>query len=684
VSVPGARVSRDFFALLGVSPILGRTFLTEEEQEGNDRVAIISESLWRSRFQADPALVGKAIVIDGEKHEVAGIVSASFRPLYARAAEVFRPLALSRAEAERRTGNYNYAAIIRVKPGIAAAQALAEINVVQARFQNGLKATLIPAHEVVTGRAQAGLWMLAAAVGAVLRIVCVNLANLLLSRMTSRSRESAIRAALGASRVRQFCQVLTESLLLAACGGGLGLIFAAWTIQLLAGASTLDIPRLAEVRLDFGVLAFAFALTLLTGLLFGALPAWHFTRQAPQEALRAGSHTVTTGRRGLRIREALIGLEVGLSATLLIVAGLLATSLTRLLHVDKGFDASRVVTVNVGLAGRLYADPSNCERFFDRVLAKLGATPGVQAAGITTTLPSQGDTWNDPIYLEGDGRRREDRHPVNNRYASPGFFRAMNMIILRGRAFDESDRGQSVAVLSEKAAKLLWPADANPVGRRFIGEDDKPKVLVGLVAEVRAVLERDPPATAYYPYWQRPPGAAALVVRTTSSAEAAAPVIRAALRAEDAGLPIQAIRTMDELVDQSVVGRRFQLTLMLAFAGAALLVASLGIYGVVAYSVARRRNEIGIRMALGGGRSQLLWLVLRQGMAPVVFGLAVGVAAALLLGQAIRGLLFGVRPSDPLTIAGVAMVLLTVGALACLVPARRATGRDALEALRFE
>jgi len=684
VAVPGARVPHNFFSLFGVEPFLGRAFLPEEEQEGNDRVAIISETLWRSRFQADPSLVGKPIIIDGEKHQLAGIVANSFRPPFARTAEVFRPLALSRAESARRTGNHNYAAVVRLKPGFTSEQALAEINVVQAGFGQGMKATLIPLHEIVAGRARQGLWMLAASVGAVLLIVCVNLANLLLSRITSRGREAAIRAALGASRGRQFCQILTESMLIAISGGALGILFANWAIKLLLATATLDIPRLAEVRIDSGVLLFAICLTLLTGILFGALPAWRFTRNQPQSALRAGSHTVTEGRRGLRLREGLIGLEVGLSAALLIVAGLLASSLTRLLQVDKGFDASHVLTLNVGLAGNSYAEPAARERFFDRLLTKVSAIPGVQESGFTTALPAQGDTWNDPIYLEGDGRRREERYPVNNRYASPGFFRAMNIPMRYGRAFEESDRGRSVAVLSDKAAKLLWPGETNPVGRRFIGEDDQPKTLVGIVAEVRAVLDRQPPPTAYYPYWQRPPNAVSMVVRTTAGPFTAAGALRAALRSEDPQLPVQAMQTMEELVDRSVVERRFQLTLMGAFSASALLVASLGIYGIVAYSVARRRNEIGIRMALGARRSQLHWLVIRQGMKPVVIGLVAGIAVALFLGQAIRGLLFEVHPADPVTIAGTAGLLLIVGALACFIPARQTAGGDAIAALRFD
>ena len=428
---------------------------------------------------------------------------------------------------------------------------------------------------------------------------------------------------------------------------------------------------------------FALCLTVLTGLLFGALPAWWFTRNNPQEGLRAGSHTVTEGRRGLSLRESLIGLEVGLSTALLIVAGLLATSLTRLLQVDKGFDSDRVLTVDIRLAGNLYAEPVNRERFFDRLLANVSTIPGVQAAGVVTALPTLGDEiWTDPIYLEG--APREEHHAVNNRYASPGYFRAMNIVIRNGRVFEESDRGRGVAVLSEKAAKLLWPGEPNPVGRRFIGEDGKVKTLVGIVADVRGVLDRDPPPTAYYPYWQRVPDGVALVVRTTADPRTAAGALRAAIHREDAQLPIQSIRTMEEVVEGAVAQRRFQLTLMGVFAVSALLVASLGIYGVVSYSVARRRNEIGIRMALGAQRSQVLGLVIRQGMAPVAVGLSGGVVVALSLGRAIRGLLFRVQPTDPLTIAGVAVVLLVVGALACLIPARRAAGTDAVAALRFE
>jgi putative ABC transport system permease protein len=689
VSVSGARISHNLIPLLGVKPIRGRGFHAGEEQDGNHRVAILPETLWRSRFNADPAVIGRTILLEGDSHEVVGIVPSSLRLPSSgvnRRDEVLRPLVIPNDEIDRMTGNYNYFALVRLKAGATAGQALSEMNVVQARFPKpsgvttDLKAVLIPVHEFVTGTSRLGLWTLSAAVGAVLLIVCINLANLLLSRAASRSRETAIRTALGASRGRLFRQALTESLLLAIIGGTVGVLLAGSIVDLVLIATPLELPRIDQVRVDAPVLAFASGLTVLTGLIFGALPAWRLTRQDPQEALRTGSHTITQNRRTLRLREGLIGLQVAVSTGLLIIAALLGSSLVRLLQVDKGFDHDRVLTVDIGFGGTRYTDARR-EQFLDRLLSNAGALPGVEAAAIVTHLPTRGETWNDPIYLEG--APRASRHTVNNRYASPGYFAVMNIAIHQGRSFQESDRGRGVAVLSERAARILWPDDPNPVGRLFMGEDDKIKTLVGIVAEVRASLQNEPPPTAYYPYWQRVPGGVALVIRTTEPA-AAAGGVRAAIRREDPQMPIPVVRSMAEVVDRSVAQRRFQLSTMSVFAVSALLVSSLGIYGVVSYSVARRRNELGVRLALGATRARLLGLVIRQGMTPVIAGLMVGVAAALLVGRVIRDLLFETQPSDPATIGGVMVVLLIVGALACLIPARRAAATDAVSALRFQ
>ncbi len=696
--VYGARVTHSFFTLLGAEPIFGRSFLPEEQQEGRDRVAVLSESLWRARFNADPSWVGRSILIDGVDHEVVGIVGGAYWRSLAGGRrqstgsdnqyDLFRPLALSREESARLTGNYNYAALIRVKAGASAEQALAEMNVVQARVprnpdgRGDLGVLLIPLHELITGRS-IGLWIVTGAVGAVLLIVCMNLANLLLSRVASRRREAAVRSALGASRGRQFRQAITESMVIAVAGGTLGVLIATWLLQLLISTAAIDLPRLNHVSVDPAALAFALAATIVTGVLFSVLPAWQLTRGNPNQALRSGSHMVTEARGGLRLRKGLIGLEVGVCTALLIVAALLTTSLDRLLRVDKGFDVEGILTFDLDTAGPAYEDAETRDRFFGRVVDKLSALPGVGATGFIIQLPLEGNTWNDSIYLPDEGTRSQ-RHPVDNRYASPGYFKALQLEMLHGRVFDEFDRGRGVAVLSAKAARLLWPDDPNPVGRQFMGEDDAIKTVVGIVSEVRASLQDNPPPHAYYPYWQRVPGDVDVVIRTNASPERMAGRIRAVLHGEDPTLPIAPVREMQALVDGAVQQRRFQSTLVAVFAISAVLVASLGIYGVVAYSVARRRNEIGIRMALGARRSQLLALIVREGMTPVLAGLVAGIATALLLGRAIRGLLFEIQTTDPVTIAGVAATLVAVGVLACLIPARRAVASTTVEALRLE
>lgn len=692
-TLPGARVTHNFFTLLGVTPMLGRAFREDEEQPGRDRVVILTETLWRSRFNADAAILGRTVSIDGIDHEVVGIVSGAIWNSLAggmqntpsnRRFELFRPLAFQPAELARQMGNYNYAALIRLKPGVTPAAALGEINVVQARLlaaakdEGTLEASLIPLQKLVTG-ATLGLWLLGAAVGAVLLIVCVNLANLLLSRATARARETAVRAALGASRARQFQQALTESALLAACGGILGTLLAAAIVRVLASTSAIDLPRLHELRIDGNVLMFAVVATMVTGIVFGAAPAWRISRNDPNQALRAGSRTVTDSR-GVRLREMLIGTEVGLSTALLIVAALLAISWQQLVRVDKGFDTQHVLTFDIDTAGPRYADNDQRSRFFDRVLARMAALPRVEAAGFTTHLPLEGNTWNDPIYRD----KSSEHHPVDNRYASPEFFRAMGITILQGRAFDETDRNASVAVLSQKAAQLIWPDDPNPIGREFFGEDDKLKRLVGIVGDVRATLSVASPPHAYYPYWQRVPGDVTMVIRTTATPDLLAARIRAALHAEDPQLPIAAIESVDDIVNRVVAQPRFQSLLVAAFAIAALLVASLGIYGIVAYSVTRRRAELGIRLALGAKRANVLMLIVRQGMMPVVFGVAGGVAAALAMTRVIRGLLFGVGPTDPTVMIAVAATLIAVGAAACLVPAFRATTINTVDVLRAE
>jgi predicted permease len=688
----GAFVSPNLLTVLGVSPMLGRSFAADEAETGRNRVVLLSESLWRSRFNADPNIVGRTVRLDGQPIVVVGVVPRSLRLPYSGGLDgalprapidCLRPLVLTPDQRTRLTGNFNYAAVVRLKRGASATRAIEEINVIEARYPklpgtNALFATLIPVHELFAGRARPALWMLTGAAGVVVLIICVNLANLLLARMASRRREAAIRSALGASRTRQILQMFTESLLVAAIGGGLGLALAAGLLNLLSGLP-LDIPRLDEVRMDGAVLLFTAALTGITGLIFGAGPAWRYGAADPQDALHARGRATTASRGSLRLRSALIGIEVGLSTALLIIAVLLSGSLMRVLQVEKGFDVEKVVTVDVGLAGSRCSDDAARERLFSGLLAGSSALPGVEASGLVTLLPTLGNSWLDPIGLPGG-----ELQSANNRWASPGYFSAMNIQVKKGRMFDETDRGTEVAILSEKAASLLWPSDPNPIGLTLLGGDLRPKRLVGIVSDVRAVLEDTPPPTAYYPYWQRVLTTMTLVVRTNEDTAAFVPALRSLIRSTDPQLPIPAIRTMTELIDEAVVGRRFQALLVAAFAGSALLLSCLGIYGVVSYAVAQRRNEIGIRMALGAPRARLFGLVVAQGMAPIVVGLVGGVALALGVGHAIRGLLFELRPVEPIVIASVAVVLFVVGLVACSVPARRAAATNVVSALRIE
>jgi putative ABC transport system permease protein len=447
-----------------------------------------------------------------------------------------------------------------------------------------------------------------------------------------------------------------------------------------------DLPRLDEVALDARVLWFALGISTLTGLLFGMLPAWKLARTDPHDALKAGSRRTTEGGRGLRLREGLIGLEVALSAVLLIVAGLLMSSFVRLTGVNKGFDTERVAGVDLALPLAKYTQREKRQRFFDDALARVRELPGVVSAGLITSMPLNGENNVNMLTVEGDPKPIIERPIANYRYISPEYFRTIGIPLRRGRLPAENDRGRNVALLSERAARRLWQQD-NPIGKRIhMGDESNPVAeVIGVVADIRATtLQSDPVLMAYFPYWQRPPVSASVVVRTAGDPRAMASGLRAKIWSVDPEVPVPELLTMERLVSDSVSQRRFQMTLVLAFAGAALLLASLGIYGVVSYSVARRTNEMGIRMALGARSGDLHRLVVIQGLKPVLLGLTAGVAGALALGRVLRSLLFEVSATDPVTIVGVVALLAAVAVAACVIPAVRATRVDPMVALRWE
>ncbi len=695
-----ASVSPNLFRILGVRMALGRDFLDEEEQRGRDLVVVLTNDLWRRRFNADPSLIGKTIQLNGLAHNVVGILPPDFRypnrnsfgtsESVAPQSDLFRPASFSDDELAELLGRHNYAVVARLKPGATRQRASAELEAVQLQMirlageKTELRADVTPLLDTVVGNTRRGLVLLLCAVGAVLLIVCVNLANLLLARGERRAREVAVRTALGASRAQLIRNALAEVLLIGLAGGALGLIVASSAVAALR-RSAINIPRLEEVQVDARVMLFALAATVLTCLLFGLLPAWRTSRADPQQTLKAGGRTATESRGGMRIRGALVTAEVALSAVLLITAGLLMNSFVRLMRIDKGFSAPTVLAVDIGIQGPGYAKREQRENFYRRLLDDLAARPGVQAAAICTALPLQGETWIDSAYVPGMPASEASEIQVNVRFASADYFRTMGIPLRAGRTFSDNDRNRRVAVISELLAGQLWPG-RDAVGRTFSRGNDMNYEVIGVAGDVRAEAHKAPVSMVYRPYWDKNwvPSRSILVARATGDPRSVAGAMRAAVHATDPAVPVPQMRTIAEVLDQSVAQRRFQMTLAGSFAATALLLACLGIYGVISYSVARRTGEMGIRAALGARPGDLYGLILRQGMAPVVAGLVLGVAAALAVGRMLGSFLFEVRARDPLTIAAVSALLVAVAIAACFLPARRAARVEPTAALRYE
>lgn len=700
--VPGAHGSANLFSVLGVQPMMGRLFLPEEDQPGRDHVVILTNPFWRSEFQGDPHIIGRTITLDGIPHEVVGVLPDSFHfpkeeglgslTRFTTMTEIFKPLGMDVTHMGL-LGDFDFAAIARLKSGVSREAALAELNVVQARIakESGekvdLAAELVPLETQVIGPARRGLLFLQIAVGAVMLIVCVNLINLLLARVPGRMREAAVRTALGATRARLVSQMLTETLLLGLGGGLLGVGLAYQGLNWLMKAAPIGLQRLDEVRLDAPVLWFALLLSLATSVLFGILPAWQVAHANAQQALKSSGGRITEGRSSLRLREVLIGLEVGLSTLLLILAGLLTTSLVKLVGVEKGFGAEHVLTASVNLSTANYSAEDAKIHFYDQVLSSASAISGVTAAGWVSELPLEGETHVSHVGLPGVQVAPVERPIANYRFISQGYFEAMGIPLHAGRPIQESDRNRDVAVVSKTLAERLWPGQ-NPIGKLVetsAGTHERPHEVIGVVGDIRTVRLDEPPVMMIYiSQWERPVKKAALVVRTTGDPRAAAAAVRQAIRGADSAVPIVQMRTMTEAVSASVATRQFQLELAATFAISALLLAALGIFGVVAYSVEQRRNEIGIRMTLGAQAADVGRFVLRGGMTPVALGLAFGVVGAIVTGRLVHSLLYSVSATDPLTIVGVAVVVAFAAALACYIPARRAMRVDPMVALRYE
>jgi putative ABC transport system permease protein len=693
------RVSANLFETLGVQPRLGRSFLPGEDTEGRERVAILGDGLWRRRFQADPAIIGKTILLDSQPHTVVGVMPAWFRVRAASLLEtgksqvkepdLFKPIAFPKYELDEIMGMFNHGVVARLKIGVSREAALSELNVVESQIEKlsgehvNLKASAIPLQESVVGASRPGLIVLLGAVGAVLLIVCVNLANLMLARAQRRSHEWAVRAAVGATQGRLIRMVLVESLLVAIIGGTLGIGVASVGLGELLRHAPPDIPRLDEVRIDWRVLLFAFGMMTATGFLFGLAPAWHSARVEPQTTLKAGGTRATGGRRESRFRNTLVSAEVGLSTVLLILAALLGNSFLRVLRAEKGFNAPTVLAADIAIPWSKYQKEEQRNRFHEQLLERVTSQPGIASAAICTALPLTGEIWVDAAYVPGDTRPPVQRPMVNVRFISGDYLATMGIPLISGRTFEERDRTRKVAILSERIARELWPGQ-DPIGRKFARGDDQMFEVIGLARDVRSDPDKAPAAIVYRPYWDWAPRQVLLVARAVADPRSIAGAMRHAVRSVDPDVPIPEMQTMQQILDESIAQRLFQTILASSFAATALLLAGLGIYGVISYTVIRRTPEIGVRIALGAGSMAVRRMVLAQAMLPVAIGLAAGVAVSLGAGRVLEKLLYEVSARDPWAIAGVVIALATVAACACWGPTRRATRVDPLQALRYE
>jgi putative ABC transport system permease protein len=699
--VRGTRASANLLQLLGVHPAIGRPFLQNEDETDHGYSVILTNSFWRTRFKADPAIIGRSVMLDEHPYTVVGVLSQSFEMpggvngLSSRS-QFLVPLNGPRYYEQDLIGEFDFTAIGRLRKDVTRTQALAELNVVQARIAKeahadlDLRADIVPLQSQVVASSQRGLILLTAAVGAVLLMICVNLANLMFARLPGRLREAGVRKALGATEGRLFQQFLTESLVIATIGGALGYLVAEIGVLWLAHFGPAGIPRLMEVRLDARSLAFVVLATLGTATLFGVLPAWLASRADWHETTNSGGRSVSENRRTRRLRSALVGAEAGICAVLLIVAGLLGRSWLRLANLDPGFNVSNILAANVDLPPVAYADNLKRDRFYRSVLDGIRSLPGVRSVAWTHMLPLEGEGSVSGVNLPGN-QLPEDQAPMANyRAVSDGYFQTMSIPILAGRAFDQHDRGQRRIIVSQSLARRLWH-DQNPIGEQCLAEwgSLEQSEVIGVAGNIRTYLDQPPLYMIYVAdsWAQTPPGdpgSASIVVRTIEDPAGVAAAVRTLIHASDPTVPIVALRPMSEVVGENLQDRRFQTLLTWSFAISALLLASIAIFGVLAYSVEQRRREFGIRTALGAQPAQLLAMIMSQGLWPVGLGLAVGLVVALMGGRLLRDFVFGISPFDPPTFVAVLMVVISAATLACYIPARRAVKTEPAVVLRYE
>jgi predicted permease len=726
--VGAVAVSQNFFPVLGVQPAMGRNFLPEELTEGHSSVVILSWEGWQSLLNGDPNVIGRTLRIGGEVNTVVGVLPEGFlfpEVLMApnmpssvsrsggdmRANEVFHPLVPDKGSLTDDNYDYNYSVIGRLRPGVTVAQARAEIGGLQRAYSASAHLEvhndiyIEPFTKDVTSNVSSGLWLLFAAIGCVLLIACVNLANLQLARAVATERENAVRSALGASRAELLLSRLMESFVLASIGGVAGIALAFFGVRLLVGFAPADVPRLNEVQVSLPVLCFAAGLSIFTALLFGILPALRSLQVNPQAALQANPSRVVNTRASSATRNLLVAGEVACTVVLLMVTGLVLRSFSQVLRQTRGFDADHVTAAQVNLYAPQYSDAlasadAAKNAFIERTLTALQQIPGVQSVAMTSAMPLTGEIWIDVLTRPDHPLPASQTPKVNVRFVSPGFLAALHIPVLSGRALADSDRTAAMAsdgkpstapipvLISEKLAHDAFPGE-DPIGRLTRafgdqGENGRHNVVVGIVADARVNGLKDVADMIYVPYWYWPPWNVSLLVRSTQPSSAVIPEMRRVIWQIDPQVAIPTLKSLDDQMSDSLAGDRFQTLLLSSFGAAALLLALLGVYGVMAYSVSLRQQEFGIRIALGSDKARLMALVLRQAAWPVLAGAGTGLVLAFVAARWMRSLLYETQLADPVAIGGSLLLLMCAAALAAILPARRASRVDPIEVLRTQ
>jgi putative ABC transport system permease protein len=709
--IMGMFATAGMFDTLGVRPLVGRVFSNEEEEPGNGRVVVLSHSLWQRRFNAEASAIEKAITLNNEPYTIIGVMPEGFRSVSRISggaaladSELWLPFSSTSRAAEfmRNRTTHLLAVIARLKPAVTREQAEADLAAIASRLEqaypesnSGFGINITPMHEQIVGKTRPMLLVLLGAVAFVLLIACANVANLLLARAAARQKEIAIRTALGASRGRLVRQLLTESLLLSLAGGTAGILLALWGVDLLRGLAPRDLPRLSEVRLDLGVIGFTLMISILTGLVFGFAPAFGASKPDLNETLKEGSRGSTRSFGGRSsLRSMLVVSEVALALVLSIGAGLMIRSFLRLQQVNPGFNAANVATLELALPPNKYQKAEHQKAFFQEVIRRVENLPGVQSAGITNAVPlSRGDR-SAGFTIDGRPDPAQGEGPsASVRTISADYFKAMGIPLLAGRFFTEADRtgAPDVTIINEALARRYFP-NADALGKRILstrlqllGGEPVTREIVGIVGDVRHFgLDIEPRAEMYLPYNQDAWPGMNLMVRASTDPTALVAAVRNEIWAVDKDQPIYNVKSMEQRVAESTSQRRFNMLLLVVFAFVALMLAAVGVYGVMSYSVTQRTHELGIRQALGAQAADVVRLVVGQAIALAGAGVALGLAASFALTRLMSGLLYGVSATDPLTFAVIPLVLIGVALVASFVPARRATKVDPMIALRHE